>query len=173
MSKPVQRIETVTPFSKFSQVTESEQKRWLNACRSLTNDLYSKLDLEREIRAVHNLGLGETILLWDDRDLLGFAVCHCGPGTEAGNNKCYIKFGAVQQVSKAEEYFDQLLDACEELTVNRGMQTLEAGLNMARLQAYRKRRDRGFRSELQGVTMHRPNEPGYNRPDSYIIDDWR
>jgi hypothetical protein len=23
------------------------------------------------------------------------------------------------------------------------------------------------------VTMHRPNEPGYNRPGVYIIDDWR
>ncbi len=110
-------------------------------------------------------------MLWPDP--LSLSPFNCGPGTEAGNNKCYIKFGAVQQVSKAEEYFDQLLDACEELTVNRGMQTLEAGINMARHEAYRKMLDRGFRSELQGVTMHRPNEPGYNRPDSYIIDDWR
>ena len=173
MSKPVQQIENVSSYSKFSEVTESEQKEWLDACRVLTNDLYPKLELEREIRAVHTQGLGETILLWNDRDLLGFAVCHCGPGTEAGNNKCFIKFGAVRQISKAGEYFDQLLDACEELAVTRGMSILEAGISTARHEAYRKMLDRGFLTELQGVTMHRPNEPGYNRPDSYIIDDWR
>jgi predicted N-acetyltransferase YhbS len=173
MAKPVQQIEKVSPYSKYSQMIEGEQNQWLNACRALTNDIYPKLDLEREIRAVHTQGLGDTVLLRDGQDLMGFAVCHCGPGTEAGNNKCFIKFGAVGQVSKAEAYFDQLLDACEELAVTRGMLTLEAGINMARHEAYRKMLDRGFRIELQGVTMHRPNEPGYDRPDGYIIDDWR
>ena len=32
----------------------------------------------------------------------------------------------------------------------------------------------GFRfGPLVGVSMHRPGEPGYDRPDTYIIDDWR
>jgi len=26
---------------------------------------------------------------------------------------------------------------------------------------------------MQGVTMHRPNEPGYSRPGAFVIDDWR
>jgi hypothetical protein len=33
--------------------------------------------------------------------------------------------------------------------------------------------ERGFRREQQGVAMHRPNEDAYNRPDSFVIDDWR
>ena len=44
---------------------------------------------------------------------------------------------------------------------------------MARHEAYRRILDRGFRTDLQGVAMHRPNEPGYNRPGVYLIDDWR
>jgi hypothetical protein len=32
---------------------------------------------------------------------------------------------------------------------------------------------RGFRTFLEGVAMQRPNEPGYNRPDCFVIDDWR
>ena len=45
---------------------------------------------------------------------------------------------------------------------------------MGRHEAYRALLARGFRIEIQGVTMHRrPNEPGYDRPDVYIIDDWR
>ena len=32
---------------------------------------------------------------------------------------------------------------------------------------------RGFRTAVQGVNMHRRNEPGYCRLGVYIIDDWR
>ena len=27
--------------------------------------------------------------------------------------------------------------------------------------------------QIQGVTMHRPNEPGYSRPGLFVLDDWR
>ena len=53
------------------------------------------------------------------------------------------------------------------------MARLEAGVNMARHRAYRKMLERGFRADFQGVAMHRPDEPGYNRPEVYVIDDWR
>jgi hypothetical protein len=39
--------------------------------------------------------------------------------------------------------------------------------------AYRILLQRGFAADLIGVTMHRPDEPGYSRPDTYVIDDWR
>jgi hypothetical protein len=32
---------------------------------------------------------------------------------------------------------------------------------------------RGFRTDRLGVAMAKPNEPGYNRPGVYLIDDWR
>jgi hypothetical protein len=32
---------------------------------------------------------------------------------------------------------------------------------------------RGFRTAIQGVAMHKDNDPGYCRPGAYIIDDWR
>jgi hypothetical protein len=31
----------------------------------------------------------------------------------------------------------------------------------------------GLRTDIQGVAMHRHNEPGYNRPGVFLIDDWR
>jgi hypothetical protein len=30
-----------------------------------------------------------------------------------------------------------------------------------------------FRVEIIGVAMHKPNESEYNRPDIFVIDDWR
>jgi hypothetical protein len=43
--------------------------------------------------------------------------------------------------------------------------------NMGRLEAYRALLARGFRTDIQGVTMHRSNGPGYSQPGVYIIDD--
>ena len=113
------------------------------------------------------------MLLLDDSRVAGLAVCHCGAGTEAGPDTCFVKFGAVRPGRSAAEQFERLLDACEQLTAARGLSRLVAGANMARHHAYRSLLARGFRTWLQGVAMEKPNEPGYNRPDVYLIDDWR
>src|SRR5438874_7687907 len=93
MSKPVQHVTSDSRWSKYSELSETEHVTVLNACRALTNGLYPGFDLEHEIRAVLAQGLGDTVLIWDGSELAGVAVCHCGPGTEAGNEKCYVKFG--------------------------------------------------------------------------------
>jgi len=174
MSKAVQpAAPSVAPLSTYSRVPRGERNAVLHACYRLTDALYPGLNVEREIRAVHAQNLGDTVLVWNDRELAGFAVCHCGPGTEAGDNKCYVKFGAVPQGSAAAEHFDQLLDACEALAFSRDLTGLDAGVNLARHEAYRHMLDRGFRTVHQGVAMHRPNEPAYSSPGTYVIDDWR
>lgn len=65
------------------------------------------------MRAVADQSLGETMLLWDNRRLVELAVCHGGPGTEAGSSAGYVKFGAVRQRPTAGPDFGRLLDACE------------------------------------------------------------
>jgi hypothetical protein len=32
---------------------------------------------------------------------------------------------------------------------------------------------RGFRTDMQGVVMTRPNVAGYNGSGVYLLDDWR
>jgi hypothetical protein len=173
MSKPVQPRAQSASWAKYSEVSEKAQASCVQTCRALTEALYPGLDVEREIRATHAQSLGDTVLLREAGEVVGFGVCHCGPGTEAGTGKCYVKFGAVRPGPRAEELFARLLEACESLAGTRGLSRLEAGVNMARHEAYRSMLARGFRTDIQGVTMHRPNEPGYSRPGVYLIDDWR
>jgi hypothetical protein len=154
-------------------VPGDQRAGYLNACRSLTDAIYEGLDLDREIRAVDTQGIGDTVLLWDDAGLVGLAVCHCGSGSEAGSRTCYIKFGAVRPGPKAASAFDWLLAVCETLAAAQGLSRLVAGVNTSRHEAYVKMLARGFRTELVGVAMQRPNEPAYNRPGVYVIDDWR
>jgi len=173
MSEPVGHAGRRSQWTSFSAVTEGEREGVLHACRQLTDAIYEGLDVTAEIRAVTAQGLGDTVLLWDDGRLAGLAVCHCGPGTEAGSGNCYVKFGAVRPSPTEEQDFDRLLNACEEMAAEKGLSRLVAGVNTARHEAYRRMLGRGFRTDLQGVAMQRPNEPGYNRPGMYLIDDWR
>jgi hypothetical protein len=83
------------------------------------------------------------------------------------------KFAAVRAGASAEQDYLGLLDACETLALAVRMSSLMDGANMARHEAYRHLVARGFRTEIQGVTMHRHNDPGYCRPGVYIIDDWQ
>jgi GNAT superfamily N-acetyltransferase len=173
MLKPVKRNNDPGCWSKFSDVPDVEKERYLMTCRSLTSSIYEGLDLEREIMAVRNQRLGDTVLLWEGETLVGFAVCHCGPGTEAGRDTCYIKFGAVRGGTGAENLFDKLLNACEKLAAMQGMTTVMAGVNSACHNAYRRMIARGFRIDFQGVTMLRPNQPSFDRPDCYVMCDLR
>lgn len=173
MSKPVQPGPAAGPRGNYSALSEGERDEVLRACAALTDGLYEGLDVAREIRAVQAQGLGETLLLWEADALVGFAVCHCGAGSEAGSGKCYVKFAAVASGALAAARFERLLDACEALAAARGMARLEAGVNTARHEAYRCMLGRGMRTDIQGVAMQRHNEPGYNRPGVFLIDDWR
>jgi hypothetical protein len=100
-------------------------------------------------------------------------VCHVGAGSEAGSGVCYVKFGAVRPGADAAADFERLLDTCERFAGARGATQLVAGVNTAREAAYRRMLARGFRTIIQGVAMQSPNEVGYNRPDVFVIDDWR
>jgi GNAT superfamily N-acetyltransferase len=173
MSKPVKPIDKALHWSRYSEMPDSERGVCLNMCYELTHDIFDGLDLTREIQTVYTHGFGETVLIWDKDRLVGFAICHCGSSTEAGSGNCYIKFGAVQLGPKAGHLFEQLLDACEFLAAEQGMTRLLAGVNTARHEAYRTMIVRGFSTDVLGVAMQKPNKPGYNRHNVYIIDDWR
>jgi predicted N-acetyltransferase YhbS len=145
----------------------------LEECRELTGSIYDGLDLEREILAADDQELGETVLLREDGRVLGLAVCHLGAGSEAGTGVAYVKFGAVSPGAGASERFERLAAACEGLAAERGAARLTAGVNAARRGAYRTLLGRGYRAMFNGVAMLRPDDPAYNRPDAYVIDDLR
>ncbi len=161
-------------WSRYSELTPSERTAAEAACREVTDALYPGLDLAAEIRTVAARGLGDTLLLPDDSDrLAGFAVCHWGPASEAGEGRCLVKFGAVRPGPAADRDFVALLDACRALAASVGMPHLLAGVNLAREEAHRHMKSCGFRAEANLVTLHRPNDPAYSRPGLYVLDDWR
>ncbi len=173
MAKRVEHKISDSMWTAFSEVPENERGEVLQAFRDLTDEIYPGLDVRSEVEASLRAHLGETVLLFDDGGLAAVAVCHFGPGTEAGSGTCYIKFGAARPGPLVDQHFGNLLEACEAMTSRKGLVRLTAGVNTARHEAYRQMLTRGFRTEIQGVVMQRNNQTGYNRPDIYVIDDWR
>jgi len=174
MIAPAQAGGLPAAASRYSALPPAERAAAEAAARGLCDTLYEGLDLSGDIRAVAAQGLGDTLLLWDGASrLAGFAVCHWGPASEAGADCLFVKFGAVRSGAGAEQRFAALLDAVGALAHKVGMPMVLAGVNLAREEAYRQMKARGFRTVLQGVTMHRGNEPGYSRPGVYALDDWR
>ncbi|MGB7189166.1 MAG: hypothetical protein WBD10_03445, partial [Acidobacteriaceae bacterium] len=138
------------------------------------------LDLSDEIRSVLKQRVGDVVLTQTRGALDGFALCLTGPGSEGGEKLCYIKFGAARpgpgadkrSSASAAKRFDQLLASCESFAASRNL-TIEAGVNLAREDAFRRMKAHGYRVTTQGVSMQRPHADGFNRADAYVIDDWR
>jgi GNAT superfamily N-acetyltransferase len=173
MSAPARAQQPMANWSRYSALSDAEKVAALRGSREVTETLYPGLDLSDEIIAVQAQDLGDTVLLRGDDGLAAFAICHYGPRSEAGAGACFVKFGAVRDTPAAEQDYLRLLDACEALAVAVGIPTLLAGANLARHEAYQHLVARGFRTAIQGVAMHRHNDPGYCRTGVYIIDDWR
>ena len=172
MTSPV-NPDARTGSMRLSGVGDEDLAGVMTAAGELTDAVHPGLDLSREIESVRAQRLGDTVLIDDGAGLQGLAVCHVGAGTEAGSGACYVKFGAVRPGPGAERRFGLLIDACHGLAAERAASRLVAGVNAGRDRAWRVLVTRGFRRDFQGVTMHRPNEPGYSTSDSFIIDDWR
>lgn len=173
LAKPAAPGATVEGWSAFSDVPAEQRADVLQACRELTSQIFEGLDLTMEIEAVASQQLGDTVLVWAGSQLVGLAVCHMGAGTEAGSGTCYVKFGAARPGPSVRESFGRLLQACEALAAARGIARLLGGMNLAREEAYRQMLAAGFRVQFVGIAMQQDNEPGYNRPGVFVVDDWR
>lgn len=51
--------------------------------------------------------------------------------------------------------------------------TVTTGCSTGREMAFRTLQRRGFRSQMQGVIMHRSNLEGFDRADVFVLNDWR
>jgi len=173
MSKPVDPRAVGGACSFYSGIPAGDRPVWLARVAEIAGSVFPGLDPAIEIDSIDAQGIGETLLLSDEQGAAGLAVCHVGARSEAGSGTAYVKFGVVRPGAGAGARFAWLLAACEALAAARGARALVAGVNTARRQAYRAMMAHGFRAVIQGVGMQRPDETGFNRPDCFVMDDWR
>ncbi len=147
----------------LSTLKKTEREAAIQACAKLTHKIDKGLDLTGEIQALLKQRTGDVVMTPG-----AFAICLNGPGSEGGQKVCYVKFAAARN----GDVFDKLLTAIDAFASSRGA-AIEAGVNLAREDAFRRMRAHGYRTTMQGVAMQRPHADGFNHADAYVIDDWR
>lgn len=156
----------------LSKLSKPDREKAIEACRKLTHRIDKGLDLSDEIRTVLAQRTGEVVLTVSRGVPDAFAICLTGPGSEGGSKISYVKFAAARGGAGADGRFAKLLRAIDSYAASRGT-SVEAGINLSREGAYRRMRAHGYRVSGQGVAMQSPHAEGFNRPDVWIIDDWR
>jgi len=170
LTKSVASATARATFRLFREIGAAQRAPLLAQCRAISTAVLPGLDLSREIAAVDRLSLGDTVLLETEGAVAGFAICHVGDG-EAGHGNLFVKFAAVRPDDAAG--FERLIDAIEAVASARAVERVTLGVSTARRDAYRRLIARGYRAQIVGVIMHRPDQPGTLRPDLYVIDDSR
>ena len=174
MARPVPNAASQPPGGgALGALSDAEQAAAIAACRRVSDAVYAGLDATDEIEVTRRLGLGDTVLVRERDDVVAFAVCHVGAGSEAGSGACLVKFAAVHPDAACEATFDRLLGACDALAAARGAETLLVGVDLGTRAAYRQLLARGFRTVMQGVALHRPDDVGYLTRDALVLGDWR
>jgi GNAT superfamily N-acetyltransferase len=174
LSGAPQSAEPPPDTSLLSESKPGDHSQIFAAARQLTDAIFEGLDVSREIRAVADQSLGETVLVWDGPNLVAFAVCHVGPGTEAGSSVCYAKVAAVRPGPHAQDNFLRLLDGVEYLAQSHDASKITTGVNLTRREAFQLLFVRGYHTKMQGLAMETGDaSSGYNRAGVYILDDWR
>ena len=159
-------------YIALSSLKGAKRADALKACARLAGRLERGVDLSDEIRSLLAHHLGEVLLTYTRTTLDGFAICMTGAGSEGGEKICYVKFAAVRAGDGAGSRFDRLLDAIEEFAVSRSTE-IEAGMSLARRDAYTRMRGHGYKAYAQGVAMHRGKGVWLDRADVHAISDWR
>jgi len=156
----------------LSRLDRSAREATIRAAASLTSGISKGLDLTEEIRSALVHRTGDVVLDRRRGILNGFAICLTGAGSEGGTKTCYVKFGAARGGRAGAQDFGRLLDGCEAYAAIH-KRAIEAGTNLAREGAFRVMKERGYRVTTLSIAMLRPNQEGFNRPDCWVIDDWR
>ena len=123
--------------------------------------------------AVDNQHLGDTVLIWD-----GAAACWicCLPRRSRNRSRqreLLYQIWRRAERSQCSTGISPIARCGREFGRARDAKTLSAGVNLARLDAYREMLEAGFRATSQGVAMEGNGAVGYNRPDVFLMDDWR
>ncbi|MFI5246860.1 MAG: GNAT family N-acetyltransferase, partial [Gemmatimonadales bacterium] len=78
----------------------------IRECAALVNEALPGFDYTREIELTNELALGDTLLMYEDDALQGFAVCHSAPLVE-GRTKEELRL--LKAVVRTESAFDRLV----------------------------------------------------------------
>ncbi len=158
---------------RYSTLEESKKKQAMLKIRRMTNAFWRGMDLGKEVEIVDGLTLGDTLLLEKGREVIGFAICHLPPNSEAPHGCAYVKFLAIDPRHRKPEHLHALLGAAEEMAGAAQLQRVVAPAYTYYWTAYQTLLERGYHVDFTMVRMKRGKQEDYEDPSDLVLDDWR
>jgi len=160
----------------YSQLGTEERDEILQKAKTLTAKLDSNLSLSNEIKSTTGKWSETLFVLNEEKSICGLAICHYGEGSEAGDKTLLIKFGMGDPDMPGTD--NLLLTACENLTVEKGMTTINAGIDASIEDERKILEENGFDIEcLAGVMMIKDltgnGDTSFNSDRHPAFYDWR
>ncbi len=100
---------------RWSQLSTRERERAAHAMAVICASYLPGYDPSPESRVAHSRRLGETVLVYQDQVIVGFAVCCGGPGAPQPGEGAWIRTVAVEPGDQAIACAERLVQACEGL----------------------------------------------------------
>ena len=163
----------VSAVRRYSTLEEARKKQVMQKVRRITNHFWRGLDLSKEIEIVDGLTLGDTLLLEKGREVIGFAVCHLPPNSEAPHGSAYVKLLAIDSAHRKPEHLQALLAGVEDLAAGAQLQRVVAPCYTYYWTAYQTLLERGYHVDFTMVRMKRGKQEDYEDASDLVLDDWR
>jgi ribosomal protein S18 acetylase RimI-like enzyme len=158
---------------RYSSLDEARKKPAMLKLRRITNGIWRGMDVGKEVEIVDGLALGDTLLLEKGRELIGFAVVHVPPNSEAPHGAVYVKFLAIDARHRKPENLHALLSGVEELATNAQLGQVVAPVYTYYWTAYQALLERGYHVDFTMVRMKRGKQEDYEDGNDLVLDDWR
>jgi GNAT superfamily N-acetyltransferase len=142
----------------------------LEECRRLTGDLLPGVDFSREIALTRDLGIGDTTLIRDGSELLGFALWHSTP-LAAGRAKDEVR--VLKLVAGNLAVFDRLLEALHGTAAMERVARISIRCQTEYATPYLRLVDAGYRVHWTDLRMILRDYPQRSaRGDGIVLSNW-
>ena len=101
----------------LGRMNARDREEQVSAARALTQRMLPGYDFSREIELTHELSLGDTVLLHERDELVGFALCHTAPLVEG---RVREELRVLKLVLSRDDLFDPMARALRDLAKRSG-----------------------------------------------------
>jgi GNAT superfamily N-acetyltransferase len=141
----------------------------LEECRILTDRILPGVDFTRELALTHELGIGDTTLCREGRDLAGFALWHSTP-LAAGRPKDELR--VLKLVASSLAAFERLVQALQLSAINERVSRIAIRCQTEFTQPYLRLIELGYRVHWTDLRMLLQGYPQSTPPKGIVMSNW-
>ena len=153
----------------LGRLSTRDREEELGAARELANRLQPGYDFTREIELTHALALGDTVLLHEKHELVGFALCHTAPLVEG---RVREELRVLKLVLARDELFDPMTNALCDLAKRSGTRRVAFRVQGEYPAIYQRLTTRGARVRWTDLRMSLAGHEESRPEQGIVLSNW-